>query len=440
MEKLTQRLYEQILSYPVVDCHEHMLGPAYIEPPREAISFLVGNYTALDLTSAAFGFPPQQLIKFGDPQIKTEVKWPLFEKLWQASEFTAYTWVSKRVLKQYFGFTEMNLSTLQAVNERLAEADFWDYPAVLKSAGIQAALTDVLGWLQTGLEGFLDGRVTFPDYIRPVISLPDFHNAPFNQEKIEKTANTAKVSILNLEDYLEAAFSLFKQCKDLGCVAMKDQSAYSRPINFAPASKPDAEKLFQQVLVDKHRILGWPENKPLGDFLFQQFMQFAHELDLPVQLHTGHIAGTYRKVDTANAAQLTSLLESNKNVRFDLFHGNWPYLGDLLFLGKNYPNVFLDLCWLHIIDPLYAIQMLKSSVMTVPHSKIHAYGGDYSDAPHFSAAHLELARRNIAAALSDLIQMGWMEEEQALILAADWLYNNPNRFFKLGLPDFFPSI
>ena len=145
-------------------------------------------------------------------------------------------------------------------------------------------------------------------------------------------------------------------------------------------------------------------------------------------------------MDTANAAQLTSLLESNKNVRFDLFHGNWPYLGDLLFLGKNYPNVFLDLCWLHIIDPLYAIQMLKSSVMTVPHNKIHAYGGDYSDAPHFSAAHLELARRNIAAALSDLIQMGWMEEEQALILAADWLYNNPNRFFKLGLPDFFPSI
>ena len=440
MNKPTQRIHEQISSYPVVDCHEHMLGPVYSETPREAIAFLIQSYIANDLTSAAFGIPQQQLLQLADPQIKTTEKWPLFEKLWQSTQFTAYAWVTKEVMQSCFGFSEMNLSTLQTINEKLAEPDFENFTQTLKDAGIQAVITDVLGWLLTGLEGFLDGRVTFPDYIFPTISLPSFHNAPFDKEKIENTACTAKTSISSLEDYLEAVFKIFKQCKDLGCVAMKDQSAYSRPIDFSPASKTDAEKLFQQMLVDKHRISGWPENKPLGDFLFQQFMVFARQLDLPVQLHTGHIAGNYRQVDTANASQLTSLLEINKNVRFDLFHGNWPYMGDLLFLGKNYPNVYLDLCWLHIIDPLYARQMLKSAVMTIPHSKIHAFGGDYGDAPHFSAAHLELARRNIAAVLAELMEMGWLEEEQALILAADWLYNNPNHFFKLGLPEFIPSL
>ena len=31
-----------------------------------------------------------------------------------------------------------------------------------------------------------------------------------------------------------------------------------------------------------------------------------------------------------------------------------------------------------------------------------------------------------------IFERGWLEEEQAVTLAADWLFNNPNRFFKLG--------
>ena len=37
--------------------------------------------------------------------------------------------------------------------------------------------------------------------------------------------------------------------------------------------------------------------------------------------------------------------------------------------------------------------------------------------------------------LARLVERGWLNEEQALSLAADWLYNNPNRFFKLGLDE-----
>jgi predicted TIM-barrel fold metal-dependent hydrolase len=170
----------------------------------------------------------------------------------------------------------------------------------------------------------------------------------------------------------------------------------------------------------------------LNDYLFHQFMRFARELDLPVQLHTGHMAGVYNRVDKANAAHLASVLELHREVRFDLFHGNWPYLGDLLFLGKNYPNVALDLCWLHIIDPDYAADLLERSVMVLPHTKVHGFGGDYGDVPEYVAGHLQIARENIAGTLARLVERGWLEEEQAVTLAADWLFNNPNRFFKLG--------
>ncbi len=138
----------------------------------------------------------------------------------------------------------------------------------------------------------------------------------------------------------------------------------------------------------------------------------------------------------ANAAHLAPVLELHSEVQFDLFHGNWPYMGDLLFLGKNYPNVTLDLCWVHMIDPLYAQELLKRAVMTIPHTKIHGFGGDYWLTPINAAAHLILAREVIASALADLVECGWLEEEEATCVAADWLYNNPNRFYKLGLPPY----
>jgi hypothetical protein len=133
-------------------------------------------------------------------------------------------------------------------------------------------------------------------------------------------------------------------------------------------------------------------------------MRFARELKLPVQLHTGHMAGVRNRVDKTNAAYLAGVLELHQEVRFDLFHGNWPYLGDLLFLGKNYPNVSLDLCWLHIIDPAYAIELLERAVPVMPHTKIHGFGGDFGDQPEYVTAHLQIARKNISAALANLIE------------------------------------
>jgi predicted TIM-barrel fold metal-dependent hydrolase len=172
----------------------------------------------------------------------------------------------------------------------------------------------------------------------------------------------------------------------------------------------------------------------LGDYLFHQLMRYARDLDLPVQLHTGHMAGIRNRVDKANAAHLASVLELHTRVQFDLFHGNWPYMGDVLFLAKNYPNVRLNLCWLPLIDPLYAVEFLRRAVMTVPHVKLHAFGGDYWDAPEYTVAHLELAREVVAAALTDLVEMGWLEEPEACHLAAAWLYDNPNAYYRLGLP------
>ncbi len=432
---LFNRLHEQINAIPVIDCHEHLVGPEERPLYKEPISALIHGYMLSDLHSAAFGVSDKDIARLEDQDVSTDEKWPLFERLWRATEHTAYARVSKLVLKNVYGESELTREALDRVAEKLADQTEDVYFRTIDEAGIRVMLVDVLGFLPKILGGFLDGTKTFPEKWRPMIALPAMHPTTMNWETIHLFASLADRHITSLDEYLEAVFIVFQRCMERGCIGIKDSSAYMRTLSYDLVSKAEAEAQFNRVLADPRNSLGWPDGKPLNDYLFHQFMRFARDLDLPVQLHTGHMAGVYNRVDKTNAAQLASVLELHREVRFDLFHGNWPYLGDLLFLGKNYPNVALDCCWLHIIDPDYAAELLERSVMVLPHTKVHGFGGDYGDVPEFVAGHLQIARENITGVLARLVERGWLEEEDALSLAADWLFNNPNQFFKLGFEE-----
>ncbi len=429
---LFRRLLERVNELPVIDCHEHLLGPEGRPPYKEPIASLIHGYVFSDLQSAALGVSDRELARLQDEEVSTDEKWPLFERLWRATEHTAYARVTKFVLQEVYGEQELTRESLARVAAHLADMDEAAYFRTIDEAGIQVMLVDVLGWLPQGLGSFLEGNKTFPPKWRPLISLPGLHPTTFNYAVIEQAGSLADLHITSLGEYLEAVYIIMQRCVERGAIGIKDQSAYERLIHYEPVTTADAERLFNQVLGDPRNSLGWPEGKPLNDYLFHQYMRFARELDLPVQLHTGHMAGIRNRVDKTNAAYLTTVLELHRDVQFDLFHGNWPYLGDLLFLGKNYPNVALDCCWLHIIDPLYASELLERAVMVLPHTKVHGFGGDYGDVPEYVAGHLRIARENIAGTLARLVERGWLEEEQAVSLAADWLFNNPNRFFRLG--------
>jgi hypothetical protein len=432
---LFDRLYERISALPVIDCHEHMTGPEARPPYKEPIASLIQGYVFSDLQSAAFGVPDRDVLRLQDPEVSTDEKWPLFQRLWCATEHTAYARVTKMVLKNVYGEDELTREALDRVAAKLADQDETAYFRTIDEAGIEVMLVDVLGWLPKGLGSFLDGSKRFPEKWRLLISLPGVHPTTLTWETIYTIGQLANRHITSLDEYTEAVFDLFQWCIERGIVGIKDQSAYSRIVSYDLVPKADAERLFNRVLADARNSLGWPEGKPLNDYLFHQYMRFARDLELPVQLHTGHMAGIRNRVDKTNAAYLASVLELHRNVHFDLFHGNWPYLGDLLFLGKNYPNVSLDLCWLHIIDPDYASELLERAVLTLPHRKVHGFGGDYGDVPEYVAGHLQIARENIAGTLAHLVERGWLGQEEAFTLAADWLFNNPNRFFKLGFEE-----
>jgi hypothetical protein len=74
---------------------------------------------------------------------------------------------------------------------------------------------------------------------------------------------------------------------------------------------------------------------------------------------------------------------------------------------------------------------MKRAVMTVPHSKIFAFGGD-TGTIEWVAGYLTQARDNVACALAELVDSTWLDMDEAKQIARDWFFNNPNEFYSLG--------
>jgi len=265
---LFDRLHDQINAMPVIDCHEHLSGPEARPPYKEPIAALINGYVFSDLVSASFGASDRDVGRLEDPDVPTDEKWPLFQRLWQATEHTAYARVTKLVLHSIYGEDVLTRDALDRVASKLAAQDEAAYFRTIDQAGIQAMLVDVLGWLPKGLGSFLDGSKTFPAKWRLLISLPGFHPTTLNFQAIEQLGWLADRHITSLNEYLEAVFVVFQRCIERGVVGIKDQSAYERILSYELVPTADAERLFNRVLGDPRNSLGWPEGKALNDYLF----------------------------------------------------------------------------------------------------------------------------------------------------------------------------
>jgi len=429
-----ERILESVKQMPVVDCHEHQAIPSSYVTPKEPLALLLRGYFPMDLLSAGMSQSDLQFLQ--DENISTEKKWPIFKPYWLRTEHTAYARELKDTMRSY-GERTLSLEGLQEFGKKIHALNEESYIEFLDCLNIKALLVNILGTVDE-LKRFIRGDIKLPSCYRLLIPLPTLHQSARSFQGIQEIVSIVGRTVTSLEEFLHAVREVMNRLKERAAVGIKDQSGYVRSLDFAPVARAEAEKLFNKCLANPNDSLGWPEAKPLDDFLFHEYMRYARDMQMPVQIHTGYLAGMRNRVDKANAALFTKVLELHQEVAFDLFHGNWPYMGDLLFLVKNYPNAYLNLCWTHIADPIYCIDLLERAIVTVPHKKIFGFGADYGGGPELIPAHLSLAQRNIAHALSDLVSENWLSENDAVNIAADWLFNNANELFKLGLEPYAP--
>jgi len=239
-------------------------------------------------------------------------------------------------------------------------------------------------------------------------------------------------NIYTLDDLLEVLDLSFERRIKEGIVGVKTALAYNRIIRYEKVTKYQAERVFNRIFNHMGEGISWREAKPLQDFLMHQVIQRAIEAKLPIQIHTGLQEGNGNIITNSNPTHLVNLFIQYPQAKFDIFHASYPYTPELTALAKNFPNVYVNLCWVYVISPHAARKILSEWIETLPSNKIFGFGGDYLIVEG-AYAHAKMARDNVAKVLAEKVEEDYFSLSEALEFAQKIFRDNPAKVFNLKL-------
>ena len=213
--------------------------------------------------------------------------------------------------------------------------------------------------------------------------------------------------IESLDDYLRFCDHLFKMNLESKAVCVKNSMAYTRSLDFEDVAIEVARELFKKPSSN----LSEKEEKKIQDFLFHWVIQKSIEYELPIQIHTGYLAGNGNQLDNGKPLKLNPLFLKYPGAKFVLFHGGYPWTGEYAAFGKMFTNVYLDLVWLPQISREEAIHALDEMLDAVPYNKFF-WGGDCAYIEE-STGSLEFGKSVVSEVLTKRIERGLLTEEVA---------------------------
>ncbi len=417
----------------IVDHHEH-IGMQFRDRPYglDLPAFMSWYYLQADLTSA--GLPPEMrgpaafaYLNEPHPDRVSEERWHALLPYLKRVKNTIYYRYLLIALRDLFGMEADEVDEVEdwkALSDRIRDANRdparWA-ASVLDRTNIEHIMLD-LGWLNSGwwqrdrIPGLIQDR-----RIHRVVRCD-----PFVVGELTLVEAVYGKPIHSFEQYLDALDAAFQIAIDDGAVGLKSALAYRRTIHYDDVPRSEAELAWAKGLnnVDARR------QKAFQDFMMHQVLARCAQYDLPIQFHTGIQAGNFNTITNAKPTHLTNLFQKFPTVRFDIFHGGYPYCQEAGLLAKYFPNVYIDGCWLPHISPAAYTRALDEWIEIAPASKIFAWGGDHRIV-ELSYASLILAKDLIADVLSRKVSTGYFGMDVALDVLERIMGKNGVEFYRL---------
>lgn len=429
---MTDELTEFVMQHPMLSHHDHHCHFKTFEAQRkqfDAASLL--GYAGSDLATAAGNRT------IDDVSVRDNVA-----AFWPAIAVTGYGRAVTLGCRALFDL-DYAPATFDAVTARL-QSFLADRPAaeiyadcIRKRANIPWVIQDF--FYKPGNESLLN-EALYPDYYRfawrmdALFAITD--DAPIRT--LEQATGMAALSLDRLVAAMHANIDRFKATGKLA--AFKLGIAYARDLAVGDPPRHAAEIAFNRIRnpalahagrQDNHGAVNAAEARPLADYLVHRLLERAHDEDVPVQVHTGYLAGNWGALDGTRAMHLLPLFNKYRRVRFDVFHASWPWCSEMGAVAKNYPNVYLNMCWAWAMNPAAAERALNEWLDAVPFNKIFAFGAD-TELPWCNIGYAQQARMGIARVLGDKVRQGCLSAATAREIAAAIMLENGRRFH--GLP------
>jgi predicted TIM-barrel fold metal-dependent hydrolase len=421
---LNQAIKEAVNKVRIIDTHEHL--PQEKERTGgdiDLFGILLAHYASSDLVSS--GMSPEELQKVRDSKIPLEERFGIFRPFWERIQNTGYARTINIAVRDLYGMEGINENTYMDLASRMKEANKEGiYKWILKEkSGIDISI----------LDGYTSLDEVDREFFAPVARFDEYAIAR-ERKDIDALGRICGRPIHSFSDLVEALERQFDKVSRM-IVGVKVGLAYMRGLRFDKVSEREAEEVFVNIYNQELFKADWTpeglslrEAKPYQDFIVHKIIQLAREKGIPIQIHTGLHEGNENVITHSNPTLLINLFREYREVKFDLFHGSYPYVGELAALAKNFQNVYIDMCWLHIISPHGAREALAEWLDTVPWNKIFGFGGDYAFVEGVYG-HSVIARENIARVLTEKVEEGSFTEGQAVHLARRLLRDNAMEFF-----------
>ena len=401
-------------SIPIVDTHEHI--------PNECIRLteshdFYGLYAAnigMDLINA--GMSKEKSARLASAELSPGEKWDLFAPYYDLLRNSTPARCSEISIKKLFGMEPLRTrEEAEELSHRLkdfATPGFYD-KVIRDICGIERSIRFGYG-------------PTDKDYIPPVMYVSQL--ADLN--KIEQiTDNTEFMNgkwPSSLAMYVANATAFLERQKAQGVIGIKLDPSYRRPYDIASVTDAAAQHLYNRILDSRgwrSAGIGYDEAIPLQDYLINVFVGLASELDMTVIFHTGFQIGHYHDLEYSRPEKLGGLLNRYRTTRFILLHCGYPWVEEAAAMARHFPNLWLDLTWVHSMSDEIAARAVRTFVDIVPRNKVLGFGGDYYLVENIYG-HLEMAKHTIAKALAAKINDGALTLEDATLWCRAMLHDN----------------
>ena len=422
--------YRNILEFSdnikVINTHEHQRQPKDFGLDTIAFNFyhlLHATYLMQDVISA--GGTRLGLDSLGALEVNDG--WEMYGDLLNYTRSTSYYGHFVKGFQKLYDFNDLYFTEANILElSKLIKKNYVDYPRwfneSFEKAGFELMFQDRF-W--NSLELSSDKHFAPLFHINQlVLQVSKRHEPGDNPNSIYAKAREDGFIINTFEAYLEYCDYLFRKNVENHAVCVKNSLAYSRTLDYADISFEEAENLFA-----KPSSISWDEARPLQDYMFHWIIKKSVEYDLPIQIHTGYLAGDGNYLENSHPLKLNNLFIKYPGAKFILFHGGYPWTSEYIAMGKMFPNVYLDLVWLPQISREKAVLALDEILDCVPYNKLF-WGGDCAFIEE-STGSLEFGKSVVAETLSKRIARSLLTEDVAYDIVKRIFRDNAVEVFKL---------
>lgn len=283
---------------------------------------------------------------------------------------------------------------------------------------------------KTGLmildHGFAGGEAMSPSEHTAAIKIPQRRVL-----RLETAAERLVASSHDLDEWLAAVQSAIRSAIGEGAVGIKTIAAYRAGLRLAQPDRGVAERAFTELRAratsqDSIRL----EGEPLCHTLLLAAAETCRDLGVPLQVHCG-FGDPDEDMALTSPLGLRRLFTESRyaGLRVALLHC-YPYHREAAYLAAMFPGVYMDLSLTIPYAAHDGARALNEALGLCPTSKL-LYA---TDATRYAEVYLvaaELHREALAAALAQLVDGGWMTQQEAVDAGRRVLETNARSLYGL---------